>query len=50
MQETRAKRLQDHAWPGENDGLLGVVQEIKIWPYFQVTYAQTRIQLREWNS
>ena len=29
---------------------LGVVQEILIWPYEQVVYAQPRIYPREWDA
>ena len=28
----------------------GIVQEIKIWPYNQKVYAQTRICPRKWSS
>ena len=30
--------------------LLGIVQEIKIWSYYQIVYAQTRICSREWDA
>ena len=34
---------------GEGDPL-GIVQEIEIWPYYQMVRAQTRIYPREWDA
>ena len=34
---------------GEGDSL-GIVQEIEIWSYEQVVYAQFRIRLEEWDA
>ena len=28
----------------------GIVQEIEIWPYYQMEYAQTRIHPGEWDA
>ena len=49
MQQTNMKRVQDEAWLGKKGDLLGSVQEIKIWPYTQIVYVQTKIRLREWD-
>ena len=42
--QTCAKKVQDETWL---DGPLRIVQEIEIWPYYQMVYAQTRIRSRE---
>ena len=38
-----------HNCVGEDDSL-GIVQKIKIWPYYQMVYAQTRIHPKEWDA
>ena len=30
--------------------LLGIVQEIEVWPYYQMVYSQTRLLPGEWNT
>ena len=49
-QQTRTKRVQDQVWLGRKGDLQGIEQEIKICPYNQRVYAQTRISPREWNA
>ena len=36
-------------WLSEEDDLLGIVQEIEIWPYEQMVHAQRIIHPGEWN-
>ena len=36
MQQASAKGVQDLAWLGGKVNLLGIVQEIKIWPNYQI--------------
>ena len=53
MQQTSTKWLQNETWVGEESDPLGIVQEIEIWPYYQMVYAQTRNfpgELGAWNS
>ena len=40
------KEFQDHAWLGGKGNTLRIVQEIKIWPWWQVVNAQIRILLK----
>ena len=35
MHQTSTKWVQHLAWLGEKSDLLGITQEIKIWPYYQ---------------
>ena len=49
MQKTSAKELQNEARLGGEGDPLEIVQEIKIWPNYQMVYAQTRILWREWG-
>ena len=44
------KRVLYKVQLGEKDDFLGIMQDIKIWPYYQMVYAQTRICYREWNA
>ena len=44
------KGVQDEARLGRKDNLQGIVQEIKIWPYKQMAYAQTKMQPRGWGA
>ena len=46
MQETSSKGVQNYVWLGRKSVPLGIMQEIKIWPYFQRVYAQTKIHPR----
>ena len=47
LQQTSTKGLQEKAQlSGEHD-LLGIVQKIKIQPYYQMVHVLTRICLRE---
>ena len=39
--------LKDQTWLGGQGNPLGIVQEIEIWPYEQMVYAQHRICLGE---
>ena len=43
MQQTDTKRIQEQTRLGEKDDPLGIVQEIKIWPYYQMVDALTRL-------
>ena len=47
IQQSSAKEKQDEAWQGGKGDSLGIVQEIDIWPYYQMVYAQTRTHPRE---
>ena len=47
---TRTKWVQDKALLDGKGDPLGIVQEIEIWPYYQMVYAQTRICSREWDA
>ena len=38
-----------HDSGGEGDSL-GIVQEIEIWPYYEMVYAQIRIRPGEWDT
>ena len=50
MQQISAKEYKSrHDWGGEGD-LLGIMQEIEIWPCKQVVYAQPRIRLGEQDT
>ena len=50
MQQTSAQRIEEETrLNGEGDPL-GIIQEIKIWPYYQMVYTQTRIRSREWDA
>ena len=44
MQQITTKREWDLTWLGGQGDPLGIVQEIYIWPYEQVVYAQPRIR------
>ena len=48
MQPTSTE-VQDYTRLGRKGDSLGIMQEIKIYPYYQVVCAQTRIRLREWE-
>ena len=43
MQQTCTKGVQFLAQLGGDGDLLGIVREIKIWPYYQMIDAQTSI-------
>ena len=34
---------------GGKDDPLGIVQELNVWVYYQMIYAQTRIHPRKWD-
>ena len=40
MQQTDTKEMQWYGWLGYKKDPLGIVQEIKTWPYNQIAYAQ----------
>ena len=50
MQQTSKKEILDKAWLSGEDDPLGIVQEIKIWPCWQMVYAQTRNRPRKWDA
>ena len=43
ISECSIKGIQENAWLGVENDQLETVQEIKTWPYLQMTYAQRRI-------
>ena len=47
MQPTCTEGVQDKLRPGREGDSLGIVQKIKIWPYYQMVYAQTRLYPRK---
>ena len=47
MQQISTKRLDT---TGEQGKPLGIVQEIEIWPYDQMVYAQPNICPGEWDT
>ena len=49
ISECSKQAEKDQARLSGKSDLLGIVQEIKIWPIHQIVYTQTRISLREWN-
>ena len=49
MQQTGTKGIQKRARPGGEGDPLGIVQEIKIWPYYQMVYTENRIHPRNEN-
>ena len=50
MQQTSAKRVQNNRQLGGRGYLLGIEQEIELWSYEQMVYAQTRIRPRKWDT
>ena len=50
MQQISTKGVKDYAWLGGDGDPLGMAQEIKIWQYYQIVYAQTRIYPRGWDT
>ena len=53
MLQTSSKGVQNSTQLGGKGELQQIVYEIKIWPYYQMVYAQTRIipgELDAWNS
>ena len=50
MKQTSTKRLEDLTWLGGKGYPLGIVQEIDVWPYYQIVHVQTRICPGEWDS
>ena len=43
--------LQQGVWQlSRKSDQLEIVKEIKIWPYYQMVYAQIRIRPREWDA
>ena len=45
-----SKQAQKEIRLGGKGDLLGIVQEIKIWQYYQIVYIQTRICPWEWDG
>ena len=50
MHLTRTKEEQDETRLGREGDPQGTVQEIEIWPFNQIAYAQTRIRPKEWDA
>ena len=50
MQQTSTEGVSDETWLGGHGNLQGNVQEIKIWPYEQIVFAQPSICPRKWNT
>ena len=50
MQKTNTNGVQDLVYLRGEDDLLWIVQEVKIWPDYQMAYTRTRIWAREWDS
>ena len=50
MQQTRVNEVQDNTRLGGKVNLLGIMQEIEIWPYIKMVFAQTRIRPKEWDA
>ena len=50
MQPSSAEGVKDEAWLGGQNDPLGTVQEIEIWPDYQLLYTQTRIHSEEWDA
>ena len=50
MQQISTERIQDLAWSGKQGDPLGIVQEVEVWPYEQMVYAQHRIFPIEWGA
>ena len=49
MRQTCAKIVYDEMRLGEEGNLLGIVQEIAIWTYYQMQYLRTGIHV-EWDT
>ena len=43
MLHTGIVGIQEQTWQSGKDDPLRIVQKIKIWPYYQMVYVQTRI-------
>ena len=50
MQQTCTEGVQNHARLLGEVVLLGIEQDIKIWPFYQLVYAQSRICPEEWDA
>ena len=50
IKQTRTKELQDKAWLVGKCDPQRIVQETKIWIYYQMVYTQTRIYLGEYDT
>ena len=50
MQPNGTKGIQEYAWLGGIGNPLGIVKDIRIWPYWQLVYPQARICLRKWDA
>ena len=48
--KTSTKGVQDLVQLCGKDDLLVIVREIKIWPYYQIVYAKTRIWPWDWDA
>ena len=49
-QQAGTKEIPEKIWPSGVGELQGTVQEIDIWPHWQMVYAQSRIPLGKWNT
>ena len=50
MLQTGTKEVQDLAWLSGKSNPMEIMQEIKIRPYYQMVYTQTRIYSRKWDT
>ena len=50
MQRISTEREQNKTWLGGKGDPLGIVQEVKIWPFKQMVYAQPSICPGEWDA
>ena len=50
MQQIGPQRVQDLTGLGGESNSLGIVQEIEVWPYYLMVYAQTRFRVEEWDA
>ena len=49
MQQTITEGIQGQTWLGEKGDPLEIVQETKVWPCWQMVYAQARTCPRKWE-
>ena len=50
MQQISRKGVSGETQLGGKDNPFGIDQEIEIWPYYEMVYAQTRINQRGWEA
>ena len=47
---SKLEQKEYKTWLGGKGDSVGIMQEIKIWSYNQMVYAQARICIREWDA